>query len=43
MEQSWGRTGFGDGTWERDHNFGNCHRFGEKGYRKIALPYGKPV
>jgi hypothetical protein len=43
MEQSWGRSGFGAGTWERDHNFGHCNRFGEKGYRKIELPYGKPV
>lgn len=43
LEQSWGRSGYGDGTWDRDHNFGNCRYYGAKGYHKIELPYGMPV
>jgi hypothetical protein len=43
MERSWGRSGWGTGSFDRDHFFGYCTRFGVKGYEKIAPPYGGPI
>lgn len=41
MEQSWGRSGRGNGTWELDLFQGYCRDFGAKGYLAIETPYGK--
>lgn len=43
LEKSWGRSGMGPGAWDKDHFFGNCARFGTKGYHKIELPYGEAL
>lgn len=40
LEQSWGRSGFGPGDFEKDQFFGYCTGYGEKGYRPIEEPYG---
>jgi hypothetical protein len=41
MEQSWGRKGWGPGNFDRDHFFGFCTSFGQKGYQWIGKPYRK--
>jgi hypothetical protein len=43
MEKSWGRTGWGSGAYQRDHFFGYCNRFGQRGYKVLAKPYGAPI
>ena len=43
LERSWGRTGTGTGSYDPDHFFGYCEKFGFEGYQKIRLPYGKPI
>jgi hypothetical protein len=44
METSWGRTGWGNGTWDdREHFHGYCRTNGERGYDLIQKPYGKSI
>jgi hypothetical protein len=43
METSWGRSGYGNGTGDREHFHGYCHKFGERGYDLIQKPYGKAI
>lgn len=43
MEQSWGRSGWGSGSFDRDQFYGYCNRFGTKGYEAMAKPYGAPA
>jgi hypothetical protein len=44
MEQSWGRSGWGNSTGEdREYFHGFCETYGERGYMLIEKPYGKPV
>lgn len=43
MEQSWGRSGHGNGVAWKDgsHYFGYCHGYFPKSYELIQPPYGK--
>jgi hypothetical protein len=41
MEQSWGRSGRGTGSFDEDHFYGYCTAFGKKGYQLIKEPYGR--
>lgn len=42
MEQSWGRSGKGDGVWkDSDHFFGYCSAKDKENYIPVAKPYGK--
>jgi hypothetical protein len=43
METSWGRSGYGNGTSDREHFHGYCHTYGERGYDLIQKPYGKAI
>lgn len=36
---SLGRSGVGDGSFDREHFFGNCNRHGTKGYIPMRPPY----
>jgi hypothetical protein len=40
MERSWGRSGWGDGAFDRDQFFGYCTGYGKKGYTLVKPPYG---
>jgi hypothetical protein len=41
MEQSWGRTGRGSGSYELDMFYGYCSKGGGAGYSRIEAPYGR--
>lgn len=41
LEQSWGRSGRGEGELKADHYLGYCRHGGASGYIPIALPYGR--
>ena len=43
MEKTWGRSGWGEGQFDREHSYGYCNRFGGKGYSLIEEPYGVPL
>jgi hypothetical protein len=43
LEQSWGRSGSGAGTFDSDQFYGYCTQNGKNGYLPIAKPYGGPV
>ena len=43
LEQSWGRSGQGVGTYATAMFHGYCHNGGHRGYIPIAQPYGKPI
>ena len=43
MERSWGRSGSGNGTYDRDHFNGYCSLWGKQGYEAIKKPYGLPL
>jgi hypothetical protein len=43
LEQSWGRSGLGAGTYDTDQFYGYCKSTGKGGYLPIAKPYGGPV
>ena len=43
LEKSWGRSGEGNGTYQKDHFYGYCSKHGDKGYMRIEQPYGKKV
>jgi hypothetical protein len=43
LEESWGRSAYGPGTFDREHFFGYCSRHGKLGYQLIAKPYGPPL
>jgi len=40
LEQTWGRSGEGNGTYHTDHFYGHCTRLGKEGYIPIDKPYG---
>jgi len=40
LEQSWGRSGRGSGTFEKDLFYGYCSKSGKDGYMPIGKPYG---
>jgi hypothetical protein len=40
LEQSWGRSGKGLDTYEKEIFFGYCQKSGDKGYALIEQPYG---
>lgn len=40
LEESWGRKHFGSGTFQKDHFYGHCTKFGKNGYIPIEQPYG---
>ena len=40
LEQSWGRSGTGTGTYQVDHFNGHCTKLGKQGYLAIEQPYG---
>ena len=42
MEISWGRSGQGEGTLQKEQFFGYCSKMGDKGYIPIKTPYGIP-
>lgn len=41
LEQSWGRSGAGEGDFKIGHYLGHCRHHGAGGYVPIQLPYGK--
>jgi hypothetical protein len=41
LEQSWGRSGRGEGDFKGDHYLGYCRNRGAEGYIPISLPYGQ--
>jgi hypothetical protein len=41
LEQSWGRTGLGDGRLKPDHYLGYCRHDGDDGYIPISFPIGE--
>jgi lipopolysaccharide biosynthesis glycosyltransferase len=43
LEQSWGRSGRGPGSFDKDQFYGYCKASGKNGYFPIAKPYGGPV
>jgi hypothetical protein len=43
LEESWGRSAIGNGSYEQDHFFGYCKSHGKPGYLPIEKPYGIPV
>ena len=43
MEQSWGRSGTGSGTYQPEQFYGYCASSGKKGYLPIAKPFGKAI
>jgi len=43
MEQSWGRTGRGNGNYLEDLFLGYCNDWGLKGYQRLKEPFGKPL
>jgi len=43
MEQSWGRSGIGTGSFIQDHYNGFCSGTSVKGYQQIQQPYGRPL
>lgn len=40
LEESWGRSQFGTGTFQKDHFYGHCSKFGKNGYLPIEQPFG---
>jgi hypothetical protein len=40
LEESWGRSKLGSGTFHQDHFFGHCKSFGYDGYLFIEEPFG---
>lgn len=38
LEESWGRSGFGPGQYQRDQFYGFCEKHSEKGYVRIDHP-----
>jgi hypothetical protein len=40
LEQTWGRSGVGDGDYYKDHFYGHCKRVGKTGYIPIEQPFG---
>jgi hypothetical protein len=40
MEKSWGRSGEGPGSFNKDHFLGYCSSYGTKGYQLLSKPYG---
>jgi hypothetical protein len=43
LEESWGRSGQGPGTFDTDQFYGYCKGIGKDGYIPIEMPYGGPV
>lgn len=43
LEQSWGRSGHGPGTFDADQFYGYCKGHGNNGYIPIEMPYGGPI
>jgi len=42
LEKSWGRPEVGSGSYQLDHFFGHCNKFGQPGYIPMKEPYGSP-
>ncbi len=40
LEHSWGRDLLGPGTFQKEHFYGHCSKFGTRGYLPIEEPYG---
>lgn len=40
LEQSWGRSLVGQGSYQMDHFYGHCTSHGSKGYVPMEQPYG---
>ena len=40
LEQSWGRSQIGSGSYQVDHFYGHCSHSGKGGYLPIAQPFG---
>lgn len=43
VEQSWGRSGWNNGTYDREHFYGSCTQEGEDGYIPIQKPYFQAI
>jgi len=42
LEESWGRTGIGEGDYQKEHFYGHCKSHSKNGYIYIQEPFGTP-
>jgi len=42
LEESWGRTGIGEGDYQKEHFYGHCKSHSKNGYIYIQEPFGMP-